>query len=269
MPLKIIMSLLGVPEADRAQIKGWARAWFEHQMTTDDRIFISRDAQRAFRSYVQELLEAQRETGQEGELVHALAGDGVDGRLSGEELAATVFMLLFAGHETASNLIATGVHALLSHRDQWDLLTAHPRLVPRAVEELVRYVTPVQYEFRYTVRDTKLAGTTIPAGATTTAVLACANHDPAVFANPERLDVQRPDAAAHLAFGHGPHFCLGAALARLEGRVALDALVRRLPEMELGAGELTWRGGSQLRGLASVPIRPGALRSAGEEAVAP
>jgi cytochrome P450 len=168
------------------------------------------------------------------------------------------FVLLFAGHETTTNLIGTGTYELLRHHDQWDLLCADPGLLPNAVEELVRFVAPVQYAERYLLEDTEVAGVRLPAGTSVNAALASANRDPAVFDDPERLDVRRAEAGRHLAFGFGTHFCLGAHLARLEGRIALAELTRRFPAIELATDAPEWRGAPMLRGLAALPVTLGA-----------
>jgi cytochrome P450 len=166
------------------------------------------------------------------------------------------FLLLVAGHETTVNLIGNGVLALLEHPDQMERLRAEPALLDTAVEELLRYAGPVAVSTeRYAREDVALAGVTIPRGSLVFAVIASANRDERQFPDPDRLDVAR-EPNRHLSFGLGPHFCLGAPLARLEARVAIGALLRRVANIRLGTapGSLRWRRGLALRGLESLPL---------------
>jgi cytochrome P450 len=182
-------------------------------------------------------------------------------RLADQELTAMFVILLFAGHETTTNLIGNGLVELMRHRDQWERLCADPSLVPAAVEELLRWVTPVQWLGRVATEPFELEGVQIEAGQTVFPILAAANRDPAAFRNPERLDISRPDAKNHLALGFGPHFCIGNALARLEGTVAFATLARRFPGLELADEHLGWRGNAMLRGLEALPVRLGPERA--------
>jgi len=165
-------------------------------------------------------------------------------------------VLLFAGHETTTNLISIGLVDLLGHPDQWQRLCDDPAIAENAVEELLRRVTPVQWEQRLIVGEMEVAGVTLPPGQTVFTMLAGANRDPEVFARPEELDLGRDDARRHLSFGHGPHFCLGASLARLEARRAFEALAERFPGMRLaaGAGTLPFQGNAMMRQLAALPV---------------
>ena len=262
VPLMIMTDLLGVPPQDRDLISEWSANWFEYQFVDDDRIFISLQAQRDFRAYVEQMLERNRRTPDPTDLVSSMVGAEHEERLSPDEVAGMFFMLLFAGHETTANLLGTGMLGLLAHREQWEMITKRPELAGQALEEALRFVSPVQFLHRYTCRDTEVAGVTIPEGATTTVVLASANRDPAIFEDPDRFDILRDQATQHQAFGFGPHFCLGNALARMEARVGLVALATRFPDLELAVdrSELKWRGGSQLRGLEELPAAPGKPR---------
>jgi len=261
IPLMIITDMLGVPPADRELVKGFSRKWFEFQFVKDDRIFISVEAQRGLQAYVDGMIDEHRRNPDRTTLVAALIGAEHDERLTAPELAALFFLLLFAGHETTTNLIATGMMELLSRPEQWRALVDDPGLVPHAVEEMLRYVSPVQFLTRFTLEDLELEGTPIPAGATVSTMLAAANRDPRVFAEPESFDIRRTDANDHMAFGFGPHYCLGASLSRIEGTIAVEALARRLPDLELATDTFEWRGGATLRGLAALPVAPGRLRS--------
>ena len=255
VPLMIIGDLLGVPKADQKAIKDWSNAWFEGIYTGDDRIFGSLEAQRNFLAYVEGMIEEHRRKPAATGLIAALMGAEEEEQLTPEELAAMFFILLFAGHETTTNLIGTGMYELLRNRDQWEAICADPDLVPAATEELLRYITPVQWLVRYARTDAEVAGTQIPEGSTVLPVVAAADRDPAVFANPDTLDVRRPNAKEHVALGFGRHFCLGASLARLEGTVAFRALATRYANIELLADEVKWRGAAQLRGLNELRVR--------------
>jgi len=181
------------------------------------------------------------------------AGDSLDDR----ELLAMLFLLLVAGHETTTNLIASGTLALLESpaelarlRDDWSLL-------PGAVEELLRYANPLNHATdRFTLEPVEIGGVTIPAREWVLCVTSSANHDPARFADADRLDIGR-DASGHVAFGHGIHYCLGAPLARLEGEIAFRALLTRFPGLSLAvpASSLRWRPSSLIHGLEALPVR--------------
>ena len=188
------------------------------------------------------------------------ARDG-DERLNNQELLSTIFQLIVAGHDTTTTFIGNAVVALLGHPTQLEVLRGDPDRIPAAVEELLRYDAPVPHStFRYAVEPVEIGGHSIPTGAQVIVCLAGANHDPSRFADPERLDLERGEGR-HLAFGHGIHHCLGAPLARLEGRLALTSLISRFPRLQL-SGERTglhWGHGDGLvlRGLTELPVIPG------------
>ena len=180
------------------------------------------------------------------------AGD----KLSEDELLGMVFLLLIAGHETTVNLIGNGVLALLQHLEQLQKLREDPSLIKPAIEELLRYDGPVETSTeRFAREDIAIGGTVIPKGEMVMVVIASADHDPERFADPDELDVTRADNK-HLAFGKGIHFCLGAPLARMEGQIAINTLLRRMPELRLADSpeSLTWRPGMVLRGLKGLPV---------------
>jgi Cytochrome P450 len=199
-------------------------------------------------------LVAERRRAPRDDLLSALAQaeDGGD-RLSEQELVANSILLLLAGHETTTNLIGNGMLALMRHPDQFALLRDHPELTPSAIEELLRYDSPVQVTSRRALTDIEFQRHRIEEGQTVTVFIGAANRDPAQYQDPARLDVTRGDVR-HLSFGHGPHYCLGAPLARLEGQVAISALVRRFPHMRTLDGQVVWRDNFALRGLQSLHI---------------
>jgi cytochrome P450 PksS len=176
--------------------------------------------------------------------------------MSEDELLAMVFVLLVAGHETTVNLIASGTLALLRHPDQLARLRNDPSLIRSAIEELLRFVNPVETATeRYAAEDITFAGVEIKRGELVFASLASANRDEQVFANPDELDITR-QKNKHLAFGHGAHYCVGAPLARLEGGIAINLLVERLPNLRLAvpAEQLQWRATQIVRGLEALPV---------------
>jgi cytochrome P450 len=254
LPVTVIGELLGVPEDDRGGFREWADVMLAQSPDRPD----PAAAERAWRhmwTYLQELLAAKRQR-PAGDLLSALiAARDDEGRLDEEELVAMAFLLLVAGYVTTVHLIGNGIAALLAHPDQLKLLHDDPRLLPDAIEEFLRYDGPVNPGVvRVAAEDLKIGGRPIPRGATVVIATAIADRDPAEFLDPDRLDVTRPDNA-HLAFGHGAHYCLGAPLARLEGRIAIGSVLRRLPDLApvLPYAELR-RPAVGLRGPARLPV---------------
>ncbi len=257
LPVVIICELLGVPPEDHATFQSWSS---ELAASIDPDPLITPDQQErieaaggAFLEYFSDLIERRRRSLRD-DLLSALieAEDGGD-RLSEEELLGTALFLLIAGHETTVNLVGNGTLALLRHRDQLERLRDDPDLDRQAVEELLRFDSPVQLTQRITRDDYDVGGVTIPKGQNLIPLLGAANHDPDEFDEPDRLDLGRENANRHLAFGGGHHFCLGASLARLEGAVAIGTLVRRFPDIQL-AGEPVRKTTFTLRGLEHLPV---------------
>jgi pimeloyl-[acyl-carrier protein] synthase len=183
-----------------------------------------------------------------------IAAEEAGDKLSEEELVATCILILIAGHETTVNLIGNGVLALLRHPDELDRLRRTPALITSAVEELLRYDGPVQRTARVASDDATIGGRTIRTGDMVMPFIGAADRDPAQFPDPDRLDLSRGDNR-HLAFGWGIHFCLGAPLARVEGQIAIDALVRRLPRLALVGDTPEYRQSLTLRGLKTLPVK--------------
>ena len=232
LPFTVICELLGVPEADREAL-GRELIALLGPTGTPDEYARAKKASDLVVAMLGALVETKQRTPGD-DLVSALilARDG-DERLDQRELLSTIFQLIVAGHDTTTSLIGNSVVALLRHRHTFDALRSSPEKIAAAVEEFLRYDAPVPHStFRYTIEPVEIAGVTIPAGAQVIVCLAAANRDPARFRDAELLDVDREDLR-HLAFGHGIHFCLGAPLARMEGQLALGALLRRFPELRL------------------------------------
>jgi cytochrome P450 len=256
LPLMVIVEMLGCPPEDRELIHTWSRAIGAQQDRADVvTLRAAATAVREFRRYVHDAVAVQRQ-GDIGErdLVAALleAHDGE--QLTEEELAGMFVMLLFAGHETTTNLIAIGLVELLRRPEQWQLLCADPTLIPGAVEELLRFVSPVQWTKRRCILEHEVGGVVIEPDTMVVLANAAANRDPAAFAEPGRLDVRRPDSRRHLALGFGAKFCLGASLARMEGAMVFETLVERFPDIRLAGGDLRFVGSSALRTLQELPV---------------
>jgi cytochrome P450 len=260
LPFTVICELLGVPEPDRASLGRELGALLSPTATPPEYERAKR-ASDAVVGMLGALVEAKQNVPGD-DLVSALisARDG-DERLNQQELLSTIFQLIVAGHDTTTSLIGNSVVALLRHPDQLAALRSDPTKIPAAVEEFLRYDGPVPHStFRYATEPVEIAGVTIPAGAQVIISLAAADRDAGHYAEPEELDIDRADVR-HLAFGHGIHFCLGAALARMEGQIALDSLLQRFPQLRLAVPpeELHWGHGDGLvlRGLSELPIIPG------------
>jgi unspecific monooxygenase len=231
LPVEVIADLLDVPEPERSALRGWSNTIVTMYEPDPGRVRRA-DAERAAAEFVEALrgLAAHRRRHPGDDLITDL----LDADLDADELVGTAALLLMAGHEATVNVIGNGVLALLRHPEQWHRLVADPGLDATAVEELIRYDPPLQLFERTAVVDTAVAGHPVPAGTKIAALLGAAARDPAVFARPDDLDVgRRPNA--HLGFGAGVHYCLGAPLARVEVAATLDALCRRLPDVRLAA----------------------------------
>ncbi len=251
--LRMICELLGVPYADSDRFRGWAEAGLATTAITEaERIA----ATGCMWEYIADLV-ARRRREPAADLISAMLAAGERG-VRDEELVVIVMTALVAGYETTSTQLPNFLYLLLSERDRWEGLATNPKLVGTAVEELLRFA-PLEANGaspRYAKVDVVLSGTRIPAGAPVVAATVAANRDPRVFAEPARLDLAR-DPNPHLGFGIGAHFCLGAPLARLELRVALDVLVATLPELRLGAERPRWKSGSLVRGPVTLPLAAG------------
>ena len=259
LPVTVICEMLGVPVGDHASIRGWsadiARSLDAIGLPSDQSIVErGRIARRQLADYFRALVPERRARPQPDLLSGLLAAEEQGDKLTEPEVIAMCLLLFIAGHETTVNLIGNGLLALLRHPEQLARVQADPALVPNAVEELLRYDSPVQRTARITTEEVDLAGHHIAKGAMVVVALGAANRDPAQFADPDRLDVTRRDVR-HVSFGFGIHFCLGAPLARVEGQIALGALLRRAPGLTLDEPTLEWRESSVLRGLKRLRVR--------------
>jgi len=259
LPVNVICEMLGVPVGDHERFKGWsldiARGLDSSLLPPESEVpRRSGAARHAMGDYFRGLV-AERRASPRGDLLSALiAAEEAGDKLSEDELLATCILLLIAGHETTVNLIGNGTLALLRHPGELRRLRETPGLIGSAVEELLRYDGPVQRTARIPSTDVTIGGRTIGKGEMVMPFIGAADRDPAQFPDPDRLDLARTDNR-HIAFGWGMHFCLGAPLARAEGQIAIDALVRRLPKLELVTDEPEYRESLTLRGLKTLQVR--------------
>jgi cytochrome P450 len=258
LPVTVISELLGVPEADQARFARWSQTLLSMPVGSWKMVLSLPDIIRFLR-YLRKLVAMKRQRPAD-DLVSALVAIEADGdRLSEDELLAMISILLSAGHETTTNLIGNGTLALLQHPAAFEQLRAEPPLMPTAVEELLRYAGPVGTStLRFAREDLEIAGTRISRGDLVLGIIASANRDDRQFADADTIKLARTPNR-HLTFGEGGHYCVGAALARMEGAVAFNVLLRRLPGLRLDRPEaaLHWRPGLVLRGLEGLVVRGG------------
>ena len=256
-PAIVTAELLGVPAKDHAQLKEWSQDFaemlgnFQHNPDRFPRVLRSVEN---LCSYFRSAMQEQRLHKSEG-LVQAMMAAEIDGaRLTEEEIIANLIVTMVGGLETTTNLIGNGVLTLLRHPAALDRLRGDFSLIPSAVEELLRYESPSQHTARLAPADAELGGKFIRKRQAVIAVMGAGNRDPERFPEPDVLDLSRKNNQ-HLAFGWAAHFCFGAALARLEGQIAFDTILRRLPQLKLNLqGPLVWRHNLGLRGLTSLPV---------------
>jgi cytochrome P450 len=256
LPAIVTAEMLGVPTEDSGQLKEWSSDFaemlgnFQHN---PDRVPRVRKSVEEMSAYFREAISDRRRHPREG-LIQSLLSAEIEGdRLSEEEVVANCIVTMVGGQETTTNLIGNGLLTLLRHPEALARLRADPALMASAVEELLRYESPSQHTARMAPSDRDLGGKTIRKRQAVIAVMGAANRDPERFPDPDRLDLARP-SNRHVAFGWAAHFCFGAPLARLEGQIAFDALLRRLPGLRLEPGPLVWRENLGLRGLTALPV---------------
>jgi len=257
LPFAVISKMLGTPPTDHVRLRELSGTLVRSlEVVTDpDLIRAIAEAERALSDLIREMIEWKRANPADDLLTALIAAEEDGDKLSDDELVAQVLLLYVAGHETTVNLIANGVVALLRNPAQLELLRAKPDVTANAVEEFLRYDSPVQQTRRITTAPHVIRDREIPAGSFVIACLGSANRDERYWGpTADELDLERVDAHRHVSFGAGPHHCLGAALARLEGRLAIGRLVSRFPSLALD-GDVAWNGRLNLRGASSVPIR--------------
>jgi len=256
LPFDVISEMLGMPESDKEQVAEWSAALVKtlDPIITDDEVRAAIAAGRKMDVLIDEVIAWKREHPADDLLTALIAAEEDGDRLSAKELRDQVSLLFVAGHETTVNLIGTGIYELLRHPEQLELLLADPNQVSNAIDELLRYVSPVQFSRRITLHDVEFGTRTIPKGTFVLAGLASANHDPTKWGpTADDLDLTREGTGQHLAFGSGAHFCLGSSLAKLEAQVAIGSFVRRFPNARV-IGDPEWNGRINLRGLQRLDV---------------
>lgn len=253
LPIIVISEMLGIPATDRNQFRAWTQELMKASVDPGQGTAVTATLEK-FINYI-EVLFNEKHLNPSDDLISALVqAKEQEDKLSKNELLSTIWLLIIAGHETTVNLISNGVLALLQHPEQMNLLRQDPSLLASAVDELLRYAGPIMFSSRFASEDVKIHGNRIRKGELVLLSLTAANIDPNIFPYPEELNISREENN-HLAFGAGIHQCLGAPLARLEGQIALDTLLKRLPNLRLAieADQLIYNH-SKIRSLASLPV---------------
>lgn len=256
LPLTVLGDLLGIPLVDLELIHSWAKRIAENKFNADseEASIEAKAAYDGLLDYIEKLLASQHASGESTGLIATLVEARRTGSMTHDECKAMIALMIFAGHETTSNLLAIGMLSLLRHRDQWELLVAEPDLAASAVEELTRYVTPVHFLPYVAVKERNLGGVHIEPGDTVIGVLAAANRDPSVFPDPDVLDIRRRESRAHVGFGMGRHSCLGVGLARMEAVTLFRQVAERFPNARLDLeADINW-GGRSLRTPLELPL---------------
>ena len=256
LPAIVTAEMLGVPTSDYPQLIRWSADFaqvlgnFQHNPERAPQVLRSLEE---MISYFRSAIHEQHNYPQDG-LINALVTAEIDGdRLTEEEVIANLIVTMVGGQETTTNLIGNGLLSLLRHRDQLEKLQSDFSLIPSAIEELLRYESPSQQTARLAPDDVELGGKAIRKRQAVIAVMGAANRDPERFPDPDRLDITRQDNR-HVAFAWASHFCFGAPLARLEGQITFETVLRRMPNITLQPGPLTWRENLGLRGLIALPV---------------
>ncbi len=266
LPVIIIADMLGMPLDNREELHHWSKAILAgmNLRQSDEAPRLLTEATTAvleFSAHIRDVIAEKRRHPDDHLMSRLINVADAGDQLSDRELVATCIMLFFAGHETTVNLIGNGLLALLKNPDQLALLQQRPELINSAVEELARYDSSGQMTFRFATEEVELRGKRIGPGDPIAVIVGAANRDPNVFTDPDKLDIARQDNP-HIAFGSGRHHCLGSALARMEGRIAITTLLERMPDIRLLTEKPIWNPSIGLRGLATLPVgTPAALAS--------
>ena len=255
LPMIVIAEMLGVPAKDRDRFRAWSApvARTLEPTITQDELHNAAEAAKELQAYFEQLIAVRRDAPGEDLMSLLIAAEEEGDSLSQAELLVTLRLLLVAGNETTTNLIANGLLALLDHPEQLARLREQPTLIDSAIDELLRFDSPVQTDGRTAIENLEISGHTIRAGEQVLLLLGAANRDPNHFADPEELDIGREDTS-HIAFGRGLHHCLGAPLARLEAAAPLQALLARFSRIELAGDRPRFKDHIVLRGLESLPV---------------
>ena len=259
LPAMVVAALLGIPEADRDAFQAWALdivLVVGSGSITPGLGRRANDSMRQMRELMSRLVRERRSDPGPDLLSAMIAASDEGERLSADELYANALFLMTAGHETATNLLSNAILTLLRHPDQLALLAQDMSLLNAAIEEVLRFEGPVQIAARIADRDREVQGVTLKAGQPLIVMLGAANRDPDVFSDPDLFDIRRP-AGQHVAFAHGMHFCLGAALARTEMQVVLPQVLSRFPELRLASDEIRWQPTLDFRGPNELLVRSG------------
>ncbi|MCP2326752.1 cytochrome P450 [Hamadaea flava] len=254
LPFTVICELIGVPEIDREAFRGWSNTMVAGPAAPPEQMY---QAVAATADYVADLIGRKRAEPDDALLSSLIQASDAGAGLTADELSSVVFLLLLAGHETTVNLIGNAVYVLLQRPSMAADLRADPTLVPDAIEEILRYESPVKSStLRLTTEPVTYGDITIPADEIVIISLLSANRDGDAFIAADEFDPTRTDAGGHVAFGHGIHYCLGAPLARLESQIAVSALLRRYPELRSAVplDELDWRPGILMHGVTRLPV---------------
>ncbi|MEZ4669591.1 MAG: cytochrome P450 [Anaerolineae bacterium] len=255
LPVTVIAEMLGVPQSDHHLFRAWSRD-LAHSLELTDAPEVYEAATKAttaFSAYLRDLANDRRKNPQDDLMSALVAAEEQGDKLTESELISTCILLLVAGHETTTNLIGNGMLALLRHPDQMAKLQADPTLGKNAIEELLRYDSPVQMTSRTVLEPVDYNGYHFPRGGQVSFMLGAANRDPEQFDHPETLDITR-EHNPHLSFSNGIHYCLGAPLARMEGQIAIMTLLKRMPKLQLVDDDPPYRPTYVLRGLSSLPV---------------
>jgi cytochrome P450 len=255
LPVIVIAELLGVPPEDRERFREWSMT-LASAIDLKPTVAGYEEGNRAtleLTAYLREIVDARRLRPREDLISDLVRAHALEGRVSEDELLGTLTLLILAGHETTVNLIGNGILALLRAPSELARLRRHPAILSQAVEELLRYESPVQMTRRLAAEDLIFGGRQIRCGDDVRILIGAANRDPEVFPDPDRLDLTRTESP-HRAFGLGIHFCVGAMLGRTEGGIAIDALLRRFPNLRLEEGPLSWRESVGFRSLTNLAV---------------
>jgi cytochrome P450 len=257
LPVMVICELLGIPAEDRASFVGGTAsggALLNPVQPTREELDRANEGTMKTGAYFEKLFEQRRKEPRDDLLTQLVRAEEAGDRLTTEELRANVTLLFAAGHETTVNLVGNGIWSLLTNPSQWTALRNDPSLIPNAIEEILRFESPVQAAGRTVIEPIEFGGTEFAKGEIIIALLGAANRDPDVFPDPERMDVTR-ERLRPLSFGGGIHFCIGAQLARIEAEVVFSTLLRRMPDLKLVEQEAPkWRESFTLRGLTALPV---------------